>query len=241
MITVKNKDELKKIIEIGNIPLNTIDTSLITDMSYLFKGVNKINGSISEWDVSNVTNMSLMFVDSELNDDISKWDTSNVITMSAMFYYSKFVGDISSWHTSKVKEMNWMFKNSLFDGNISKWNLSSLTTTSAMFMDSKFNQDISSWDIRNVFHMGSMFERSNFNHNLGAWNLSEKNIHSIFENSTYTEKQYLKDRKNYLSNLELEKNRLIKEENDKLINETKAAINKDLNRNIDLDTLEMEF
>ena len=36
------------------------------------------NGDISNWDVSNVVDMSRMFRDSEFNGDISNWDVSNV-------------------------------------------------------------------------------------------------------------------------------------------------------------------
>lgn len=63
----KNKKELEKIIndtirEKGpNCDLNFIDTSLITDMSRLFKS-SKFNGDISKWDTSHVTNMSEMFM-----------------------------------------------------------------------------------------------------------------------------------------------------------------------------------
>ena len=58
----KTKEELKKIIEDriskegSNCNLNDIDTSLITDMSYLFFD-SKFNGDISNWDVSNVKDM----------------------------------------------------------------------------------------------------------------------------------------------------------------------------------------
>ena len=40
---------------------NDIDTSEITDMSNLFDSMDKFNGDISNWDVSNVTNMTYMF------------------------------------------------------------------------------------------------------------------------------------------------------------------------------------
>ena len=37
------------------------DTSLVTDMSWLFRGAEKFNQPIGEWDTSKVTNMNLMF------------------------------------------------------------------------------------------------------------------------------------------------------------------------------------
>ena len=44
------------------------------------------NGDISNWNVSNVTNMALMFIGlSSFNQDISSWDVSNVTNMNAMF------------------------------------------------------------------------------------------------------------------------------------------------------------
>ena len=46
-------------------------------------------GDISNWNVSNVTDMSDMFNDTEFNGDISKWDVSNVTDMSDMFINSE--------------------------------------------------------------------------------------------------------------------------------------------------------
>ena len=112
----KTKDELKEIIknriskEGPNCDLNDIDTSLITDMSYLF--ANKLfNGNISEWDTSNVVNMIGMFYNSNFNGDISKWDVSKVRSMGDMFVKSKFNQDISNWKINKQCYTRYMFDN----------------------------------------------------------------------------------------------------------------------------------
>ena len=89
--------------------LNDIDTSLITDMSYMFAWAS-FNGDISRWNTSKVTDMSYMFAWSSFDGDVSNWNVSNVINMSYMFNYSNFRGDISNWDTSIVKDMSFMFK-----------------------------------------------------------------------------------------------------------------------------------
>jgi hypothetical protein len=58
---VQTKQELRNIIKEGKVNLFTLDVSNITNTSELFKDIKYINGSISEWDVSNVTDMSFMF------------------------------------------------------------------------------------------------------------------------------------------------------------------------------------
>ena len=106
----KTKEELKDIIEKrikeeGNeVDLNDIDVSNIKDMSSLFVGTN-FNGDISNWNTSNIIDMSFMFYDCEsFNQDISDWDVSNVTNMNYMFYKcTNFNTDISDWDVSNVK------------------------------------------------------------------------------------------------------------------------------------------
>ena len=110
----KTKEELKNIIkkrirEQGpNCDLNDINTSLITDMSYLFD-YSKFNGNISKWNVSNVKDMIGMFAYSEFNKDISSWNTSKVEDMYGCFTYSKFNQDISKWKINKDCDISHMF------------------------------------------------------------------------------------------------------------------------------------
>ena len=99
----KTRDELKELVdklvkERGNeADLNDIDTSKITDMSYMFYD-SKFNGDISNWDVSNVKDMSFMFYGSPFNGDISKWDVSNVEYMRSMFYKSPLEKNPPKWY-----------------------------------------------------------------------------------------------------------------------------------------------
>ena len=125
----KDKDELEELIDkliekCGyNANLNDIDTSEITDMSYMFNG-SYFNGDISEWDVSNVKYMSYMLSNSSFtgeNGDISNWDVSNVEDMDYMFYYSEFNVDISNWDVKKVKTMKDIFNLSPLEKNPPKW------------------------------------------------------------------------------------------------------------------------
>jgi len=90
----KTKEDLENLIKAelaqgGNgCDLNHIDTSIITDFSFLFLG-SLFCGDISRWDVSNVESMIWMFTKSEFNGDISAWNASSLMADADMFLYSK--------------------------------------------------------------------------------------------------------------------------------------------------------
>ena len=170
-------DELRSIIieRIENdgpeCDLNDIDVSNIEDMSYLFReyysshakvyNFKNFNGDISDWDVSNVTNMHGMFWGCEhFNGDLSKWDVSNVKDMHNMFNCCvNFNGDISKWNVSNVESMAGMFE----------------TCT-------KFNCDISGWDMQKVEDIHKMLHACRsfkYMKKLNKWNINITDINKM--------------------------------------------------------------
>ena len=157
-IVVKSVDELRKIIEdrydkLGTgtkenpIDFNDIDVSNLDSFCNdkgkgIFQETQFKYIDISDWNVSNVTNMSGVFwgcLELKSVGYLSNWDVSNVTLMRAMFSYCsklKSLGDISGWDVSNVTDMNSMF-----------------------YSCESFNQDISGWDVSNVRHHDYMFEK----------------------------------------------------------------------------------
>lgn len=100
-------------------------TSNSDGLKATFRAANNFNGTVQEWDVSNVENMQFTFFGTNFDGDLSEWDVSNVKNMGAMFRYSSYSGnngDISGWDVSSVTKMDRMFNNqNEFDHNLSEW------------------------------------------------------------------------------------------------------------------------
>ena len=126
----------------------------------MFDIAGSFNQDLSNWDVSNVEDMSAMFANtSSFNKPLNDWDVSNVVDMNSMFY-----------------EAN------AFNQPIGDWIVSSVTNMSFMFQDvTSFNQDLSSWDVSSVLGMTNMFNDSGLSTNnydaiLNSW--SQQNVQS---------------------------------------------------------------
>ena len=172
LYTPKDKKELLKIIckllKSGKTNLNCIDTSNITDMSDLFSDVENKKHipvkdiDISEWNVSNVTNMFAMFYACEhFDSDLSNWDVSKVDNMHTMFADCKnFTGKgLENWNTAKLEILTNTFYNCYkLDCDLSNWDVSNVYEAKYTFTRCiKFDCDLSYWDVSNINNAVGMF------------------------------------------------------------------------------------
>ena len=147
-------------------------------------------GPMPDWDVSNVTDMTLAFNSKvTFNGDIGGWDVSNVTNMVSMFYRAEsFNQPIGEWDVSNVIDMGYMFwRAASFNQPIGDWDVSNLTSNNiqdgldGMFADAEsFNQPIGDWNVSNVTSMYQMFAGAeSFNQDIGDWDVS--NVTSMYQ------------------------------------------------------------
>ncbi|MCK5829632.1 MAG: DUF285 domain-containing protein [Methylococcales bacterium] len=169
------REQLKVMIRNGA-DVTQVNTSNITDMSFMFEGEASFNQNICNWDVRNVTNMRGMFIGAKsFNQDISQWNVGYVINMAQMFQGAKsFNQDIGQWNVGNVIHMANMFSGATsFNQGISQWNVGNVAGMYKMFYDAtSFNQDISQWNVSKASNMGHMFHQAiSFNQNISQWNV----------------------------------------------------------------------
>lgn len=162
------------------------DLTETTNLSTCFRGASSLNASLSNWDVSNVTNLSIMFYQATVFNNggdtgIGNWDVSNVVDISNMFAFSDFNQPIGNWNTGKIRALGGTFYDCPFNQDISNWNTSEVTSTLAMF---QFNTDfnnggstgINNWNVSKVTEMRLMFSgASSFNQPIGNWGITGLN------------------------------------------------------------------
>ena len=156
--------------------LNT-DSSKMFYRQYVKQIKNILEIDLSNFDTSQVTDMSYMFcyMNSLVSLNLSNFNTSQVTDMSYMFYIMANLTtlDLSSFDTSKVTDMNHMFSDmsSLTSLNLSNFDTSRVTNMSLMFsnMSSLTSLDLSNFDTSEVTDMSSIFSNMR---NLTTLNLS---------------------------------------------------------------------
>ena len=175
----------QKIKNILDLDLSNFDTSQVTNMSSMFRGMSNLTTlNLSNFDTSQVTNMDSMLasVSNLTTIDLSSFDTSKVTRMRAMFYGMRNLTtlNLSSFDTSKVTDMSLMFYNmsSLTTLNLSNFDTSQVINMYSMF-DSVSNLttlDLSNFDTSKVTNMSSMFNNMT---NLTSLNVSSFNTENV--------------------------------------------------------------
>ena len=145
---------------------HSIDTSKVTNMSWMFEYSKATTLDLSSFDTSNVTDMVGMFNNSDATEikGLNKFNTSKVTNMRDMFAWSKATAlDLSSFNTSKVTNMSEMFYGS--DATVldlSSFDTSNVTNMRAMFEDSKATEikGLNKFNTSKVTSMNFMFDDS---------------------------------------------------------------------------------
>ncbi len=152
------------------------DISGVSNLRGMFTNAVEFNGDITGWDVSNVTDMGLLFAATAFDRPIGNWDVRSVKKMDGMFYGAqKFNQEIGSWDVSMVEDMSFMFyKTQAFNQDISSWDVKNVITMRVMFAYTEsFNQSLNEWDVSNVIDMSGMFSYAEaFNGNVNEWDVS---------------------------------------------------------------------
>lgn len=146
-----------------------------TSFNSFLNGASRFNDpSISEWDMSGVTNLVGFFGYCTVFDQsLANWDTSEVLYMADMFRGAKaFNQPLDTWDVSKVRNMSGLFRETnLFNQPLDSWNTGSATNMEYMFAETmSFNQPLDNWDVSNVTTMRRMFWfASAFTQPLPSW------------------------------------------------------------------------
>ncbi len=147
--------------------LDNLDTSLVTDMSYMFAACQALTSlDLSSFVTSSVTDMNYMFVSCQAlaSLNLNGFVTSSVINMNAMFADCQALVslDLSSFVTSSVTDMANMFGScqALTSLDVTHFDTSSVTNMSNMFngCQALTSLDVSSFNTSAVTKMTNIFK-----------------------------------------------------------------------------------
>ena len=153
--------------------LELYEVEQIKDLSYMFSNVFSINSFefLSNWDLSNIENISNMFECTYINDlkPLSKWNTSNINNMSGLFRKRKMkeklihdLNPIKNWDVSNVQDMSYMFYGTNINSlkPLEKWDLFKVIKVQYMFNSCHYLnslEGIENWTLFNCIDISGMF------------------------------------------------------------------------------------
>ena len=171
--------------------------------------ITTIYGPIADWDVSQLTNLALVFYrgdrnswpDNDLslaaitstpfNEDVSRWNVSSATTLEGMLAGAVAISDLnlSAWDTRRVTSMRGMFHSaSSYDGNLASWNVQSVTDFSGMFVGCTAftGQGLDVWNIESgELFTHTFFRAVSFNADLSGWTTNKlTSLQGTFQSSS---------------------------------------------------------
>ncbi|MBR6133110.1 MAG: BspA family leucine-rich repeat surface protein [Bacilli bacterium] len=161
----------------------------VSDINHMFyytaDSVDSFEIDLSNWNLSNVSNMKSLFDSSGAHANsvnvigLNNWDVSKVTNMSYLFSeMGRFnatiwnIGPLSNWDTSSVVNMKRLFYRSGMNstswnvGDLSNWDTSNVVNMYGMFEITGYKTSefilvgLSNWDVSNVTDMARMFASS---------------------------------------------------------------------------------
>ena len=172
------------LINIVEIDLSNFDSSLVTDMKYMFSGCSSLTSiNLSNINTSSVADLSYVFngCSSLKSLDLSSFNTSNVKNIDNMFNDCKLLEklDIRNFDTASVLTMNNMFTNchSLKSLDLTNFITSKVNNMIMMFYNcySLTSLELGNFDISSVTDLSYMFH--------GCKSLVSLNLYSFISNN----------------------------------------------------------
>ncbi|MGB5980680.1 MAG: BspA family leucine-rich repeat surface protein [Nonlabens sp.] len=184
-------DAFTFLMNMQSVTNDTPDLSICTSLRGMFAH-SRFNSNIDNWDVSNITDMSLMFFQAQdFNQSLNSWDVGSVQYFNSMFNHATaFNGGISNWNLASASNLNNLFNNATsFDQDISNWDTSNVINMQGVFAGAtSFNQPLDNWDVSSVTDFSLMFAESSFNLPITSWNTqSATNMRAMFAASVFNQ------------------------------------------------------
>ena len=160
-------------VDIAVSGLSTWQTGNVTDFSIMFLQSRKIAVSLGNWDVTSSTNFEGMFRSMTQADAIDATQINNWTLPSSGFSMERMFQSITM--------------NLDISTNGTKWVMTNCTDFKFMFSgNTTFNQNIGNWNTSNVTTFQQMFDGATaFNQDISSWNTSSvTNLEEMFKNAT---------------------------------------------------------
>lgn len=192
-----NNSRLRSYMGSNDVNLNTLCTSLVSDLSHLFENNQTFNDDISNWDVSNVRNMDSTFYGAtSFNQDLGIWCVQNVESHSDFNTNSSLeIDNTPIWEECltfapekfKIAQNN----KTIIGDNIDIGDYTYFNDKRTVAVDRELLEKMASEgrNIENVCtslitDMSSLFSKSQFNQDISSWDVSNvTDMSNMFSNN----------------------------------------------------------